>query len=352
MPGALSRPALGGETIRPMKARIAPLIARLRESSPNYARAARIAGITLGIVAFCFLLAGPVTLALPQSCNACHADTGEYAQWNESAHARIGCQECHVERGYLFGAGNSASLVTELSRQVLGGHGDGAWVPDSACLSCHPEIGHEETFVVGTLRVSHAGMAEGGYRCVDCHSDTAHELDPSVIEQPTMATCASCHNGERAAKSCETCHPDAAEDGAAQRHDAEWARTHGSNWQSLHGMGELATCVLCHEPSKCESCHGVPLPHDKGFAANHGSLAVDTREACITGCHTTSFCDSCHGIEMPHPAGFLEGHSSIANDIEDEACSRCHTTASCNDCHRRHVHPSGPHPLRFATPGR
>lgn len=287
------------------------------------------------------VLAGPVSLAIPASCNLCHAHTGEYEQWQRSPHAEVACQQCHVERGYLGGLSNTALLLSESGKTLSGDVSDVAWVPDDACMECHPEIGGEQPFTTAGLRMQHAGLSDGGYRCVECHLGVAHEPHVDRIPQPTMSTCATCHNNVRVSGQCDICHTGDRSADEARRHDAELAKTHGVNWRSLHGMGDLQTCTLCHEPSKCEACHGVPLPHDSGFGATHGAEAVlGGREPCLT-CHTASFCDSCHGIEMPHPDGFLPAHSSLAEGLEDPLCIRCHTTANCAECHKRHIHPGG-----------
>lgn len=283
-------------------------------------------------------LSGPVSLAVPASCSWCHASSGVYDQWRASSHADAACQRCHVDRGRLAGLGNSVALASESWRSVFGGPGDTAWVPDEACLSCHPSIGEEEAFTTGGLRMSHVGLSEGGYQCMECHRDAAHAVRPGRLPEPTMSTCTRCHNNVAVSGACEVCHSEKRGADEARRVDAEWAKTHGENWQALHGMGDLATCTVCHEPEKCEGCHGMPLPHDSGFAATHGGLAAVSKEPCYA-CHTTAFCDSCHGMEMPHPGSFLPEHSSVAEGYEDPLCKRCHTVANCNECHIRHTHP-------------
>lgn len=285
------------------------------------------------------LAVGPVSLVVPVSCNACHGESGAYAQWKASAHSDAGCQDCHAERGYLAGLGNSAALATEVWRSVFGGPGDAAWVPDEACLDCHPDIGSEQTFTVGELRMSHVGLAEAGYRCVECHGDAAHEYRSGIIPEPKMSTCVRCHNNVSASGKCGLCHAGTTEADKARRVDAEWSKTHGANWQQLHGMGELSTCSLCHRPEECESCHGMPLPHDSGFGATHGTRSMESIDRCLQ-CHTQAYCDSCHGLEMPHPDGFLAQHSSVAEGHDDPLCKRCHVMANCTECHTRHIHPA------------
>ena len=80
--------------------------------------------IAVAVVAVVAVASGPLTLAAPGSCNACHARSGEYLEWRESAHATAGCETCHTQRGYLLGLGNSAALGSEVWRTVFGGRGD------------------------------------------------------------------------------------------------------------------------------------------------------------------------------------------------------------------------------------
>lgn len=318
-----------------MRERLRRGLARARVAVVRSRHGVVVASLALVILG---LAAGPASLAAPASCNWCHAGSGVYDQWRGSAHADARCQQCHVDRGYLAGLGNSAALASEVWRSVFGGPGDTAWVPDEACLGCHPTIGGEETFTVAGLRMSHIGLAEGGFQCMECHRDAAHEPPADRIPEPTMSTCARCHNNVAVSGACEVCHAGKRAPDEARRVDAEWSKTHGENWRALHGMGELSTCTVCHEPKKCEGCHGMPLPHDSGFAATHGGLAVLSKEPCYT-CHTTAFCHSCHGMEMPHPDGFLPEHSAIAESYDDPLCKRCHTVANCHECHIRHTHP-------------
>jgi len=316
---------------------------RIRGLVERHWRAALALAVPLIVLG---LVSGPVSLAVPRTCDACHDASGEYTEWTESSHADASCESCHEQRGYVFGLGNSIALGSEVWRTVFGPQGDTAWVADDACIRCHPGIGNEETLVVNGLRMSHRGLREAGFRCAECHAAAAHVLDEDRIDEPTMSTCAECHDNRTASGECVVCHPDAEGSGERERRDAEFARTHGANWESTHGMGDLTTCVLCHEPAKCESCHGVALPHDSGFAATHGRNAVPGRGPCVAACHTTAFCDSCHGIEMPHPGSFLPEHSSIAQGYEDPVCARCHTTTNCDECHEKHIHPGGPHSMR------
>ena len=311
------------------------------QPSRSTGRAVR-AVLTLGLLAFiAFALSGPATLAYPRSCTACHISKVAYSDWHTSSHASVRCERCHTDRAYLAGVGNSFALASDALGSLGGASGGSVVVPDSACTSCHPQSELLRPVVSGSLRMSHAGLAEGGFRCMDCHSGVAHKVPASPASVPTMSTCARCHNNVKVSGKCAVCHTQQKSADVVRRSDPEWSKTHGPQWRQLHGMGDLSNCTMCHEPQECQKCHGVPLPHDENFIADHGKTALQSKQLCLN-CHNQSFCDNCHGFPIPHPAGFLPAHSKIAKSVEDPRCIRCHIADDCAMCHKSHVHPNGP----------
>jgi predicted CXXCH cytochrome family protein len=286
------------------------------------------------------LLAGPLTLMRPQTCRACHVPAVAYDSWRASSHASVPCQGCHTDRASLAGVGNTVGLVSDAIQAARHGAVDPVPVPDAACVSCHPDLQTQTAFVRGGLRMSHKGLAKADYRCTDCHVDAAHGVSEYRLVKPTMSMCASCHNNDKVSGTCTICHVDGKSQDEARGSDPEWSKTHGPNWRKTHGMGDLSTCVLCHDSAKCEKCHGMPLPHDQNFLPLHGNYAVKSRERCRS-CHRDTFCDSCHGMPMPHPVGFLATHSKSAKNDKDPLCGRCHILGTCTQCHESHVHPGG-----------
>jgi hypothetical protein len=151
-----------------------------------------------------------------------------------------------------------------------------------------------------------------------------------------MGRCVECHTDMDVSIECETCHTEGYE-----RDDllsGPFRVTHGANWKSTHGMGDLAQCVLCHQETDCAKCHGPGIPHTAGFGTTHGQTSLSDDAACES-CHKSEFCSDCHQLEMPHPASFLPEHSGLVASTNDPACIRCHTEEDCVRCHQRHIHP-------------
>ena len=121
-----------------------------------------------------------------------------------------------------------------------------------------------------------------------------------------------------------------------------WRVTHGANWKTTHGMGDLKTCQGCHATATfCASCHHVVIPHAENYLAVHGPEVLSRangRTDCLV-CHRVYSCDNCHGLPMPHPNDFLKQHSSYVKKNGRTVCSRCHDESSCTNCHTRHTHP-------------
>lgn len=297
---------------------------------------AKVAGAVSALALLLFLAAGPATLAAPRTCASCHS--AAYAKWQASPHAKVGCGSCHTDRAAALGLGNSVGLLGDVTHTGAGSNV--LPVPNTGCLRCHPSAKLDATVLTSSgLRMSHRGLLAAGYRCVDCHADVAHSVPAARSTRPTMSRCATCHNNEKVTGACTTCHAEAASKVQARQVDPEWSKTHGPDWKTLHGMGDLSTCTLCHARADCQKCHGLPMPHDDAFVADHGTVAKQGVQVCLA-CHQQSFCDSCHGIQMPHPAGFLAAHPTVAKE-PNAPCLRCHTQANCDDCHQAHVHPYG-----------
>ena len=264
-------------------------------------------------------------------CRSCHPE-----RTTGGVHTQIGCADCHARGAEArLAAGIHATSGTITLRSVLGQTSETSAVRNTSCGACHDDI-YGRTVALDGLRMAHSTCIPEDAACGSCHGDALHERaggKPAVAE---MDTCLSCHGKIQRKEGCDLCHSGKRQR-AAER--TGWSVTHGANWQTTHGAGDLDTCAFCHfEPESCTRCH-IAMPHPEDWTGAHGGVAAEESRKACTNCHQNAFCDSCHGIEMPHPATWLEQHPRKTAGYEDSACLRCHLPDDCSACHVMHTHP-------------
>lgn len=303
-------------------------------SPPGWSR--RIIWIVVVLIVVAVLGAGAYNAVALPGCSSCHGrQPGFLAATAASPHAQVACRACHVPSGWIdrfaFGLRQPFHMFVPV---VRGPARDAAAVPDSRCLACHRKI--ESTVVVANgIRIAH-GTCSVGATCSDCHSTTAHGKATPWVRTYDMERCLECHvTKEQTA--CDLCHEgrrttDRVNTGA-------FALTHGPQWRKTHGMGNPATCTVCHQSDDCARCHGDGVPHEPKFIDTHAEVSQRKNAKC-GGCHAPTFCSTCHGIAMPHPAQFTREHAKAAKS-KPLLCKRCHAGADCTGCHVKHIHPGG-----------
>ncbi len=255
---------------------------------------------------------------------------------SKSAHRDADCYACHGgadfgERWIRFG--RDATAVFRLGRIAE------ASVGNHACVDCHDDL--REVVEARGLRMSHSTCLSAVTRCTVCHADTAHP-QASPARMLDMGSCTSCHDGRRAPDTCATCHVGKRD--VPREGSNAWRVTHGANWKSTHGMGDLTTCRVCHADADCTKCH-LGVPHRSDWAATHGAEAEKAGKAKCLVCHIRALCDGCHGTVMPHPSGWLAAHPTSTTPAQaagDGLCRGCHSETDCRECHELHVHPGIP----------
>ncbi len=272
---------------------------------------------------------------LPSFCNVCHSR--DYQTWRESSHRKVTCNFCHQRSGILGIGIQRVKVLRMVSNEITGLYKRPvtADVKREQCRLCHLDV---ETRVVvkNAIRVSHDEFTKKGWQCTECHNTVAHNGSVPKKEFGTMEKCLECHNLEQSSTACTLCHVEGV---ARERrvYSDTWKITHGPNWRTIHGMGNLLTCNVCHGKAYCSRCHKIDLPHSEAWMATHGKVAQQFPDSCMQ-CHRENLCKSCHKIEMPHPPGFLPAHSEFVKARGEELCLRCHMKASCTICHARHIH--------------
>ncbi|NTU70915.1 MAG: hypothetical protein HGB10_03725 [Coriobacteriia bacterium] len=269
-------------------------------------------------------------------CASCHAKDTEFAQaTRDASHASVECVACHVSPKRIDRLSYGFRQLFHMVLPIMEAPGrEWAAVADERCLACHKAIEKAPSSANG-LRIQHITCAERA-ACTDCHSTTAHGAATKWVREYSMDGCLKCHV-ELGSTKCDTCHDDKSEDKRIQT--SVFAVTHGKDWLKNHGMGDSASCIVCHQSDKCAKCHGPGLPHDKEFLEKHSTISKDPAAKCSM-CHMDSFCADCHGLEMPHTRTFTRNHATRAK-IAESLCKRCHEASDCQTCHIKHIHPGG-----------
>ncbi|MFZ0800208.1 MAG: cytochrome b/b6 domain-containing protein [Terriglobales bacterium] len=295
-----------------------------------------------------------------EECLACHGQAGmksdagksisiDPAKHAASAHAVLGCKDCHTSikefphpakiakvKCATCHADEAKSLPTS-AHSILG---------ESACASCHGSV-HELTTAEKLMPA----------KCAECHGEELKALESSIHGQaakhgdPDAPKCVSCHGPIHAVKSsseadstiapknipdtCAKCHSDA---GFLSRHQIPVAHPVASYKQSVHGRA----VALGKDAATCSSCHGshdIYPATDERSRVNHWKVPETCGqchkeiarefnesvhgEAVKAGVRDAPVCIDCHGehliIDPKSAASPLN-----ARNISEETCGRCH----------------------------
>jgi formate dehydrogenase gamma subunit len=316
--------------------------------------------IALIYLALTLTVATAASSAADQECLACHGQAGmksdagksisiDPAKHAASAHAILGCKDCHTAiKDFPHPAkvakvqcatchADEAKSFPASAHSILG---------ESACASCHGSV-HELT----TAEKLMPG------KCEECHAQEVSDLASSIHGQaakngdPDAPKCVSCHGPIHAVKAsseadspvarknmadtCAKCHSDA---GFLSRHEIPVAHPADSYKQSVHGRAvalgkDAATCSSCHGthdiypatdarsrvnhwkvPATCGQCH-------KEIAREFNESVHG--EAVKDGVRDAPVCIDCHGehliMDPKNPGSPLN-----AENVSSQTCGRCH----------------------------
>lgn len=299
-----------------------------------------------------------------EACLACHGTPGMKSaagkdisvnptKHAESAHAVLGCQDCHtsikdfphpVKVAKVQCATCHEQEVKDFATSVHSVLGE------TACASCHGSV-HEltttETLAPAKCNECHAGevkqfaasihgqAAKNGDadapKCVSCHGSihavkTASDADSTVARKNLADTCAKCHSDA----------------GFLSRHLIPVAHPVESYKQSVHGR---AVAAGSDKAADCNSCHGnhdIYPARDPRSRVNHWRVS-DTCATCHqeiakaygesvhgtalkAGAKDAPACVDCHGehliLDPKNPASPV-----YAANVSAETCGRCHSDA-------------------------
>lgn len=208
------------------------------------------------------------------------------------------------------------------------------------CTSCHLDLDKvfKQGGADGLLYRHKRHFAKGVSDCSMCHPVNVHVND--TINKPTMTRCFVCHGLTKLAiapGTCTTCHPRDFSKLPQSHKKASWATAHGKK-----SSQEKIPCGVCHEDKTCSSCHGVTMPHAKGWKkAPHVKAFFSTGMEVCARCHPRSpssggrdFCDKCHHREGPAGTSWLRYHRTVVKSDFGKKCFSCHSSETCATCHQ------------------
>jgi hypothetical protein len=105
-----------------------------------------VAGLSLlGFVFAGTLLFSAVSLGTsqPSFCGRCHVMEPYIAAWEQSAHADVNCESCHLTPGFFGFIGGKIAGLQVVANYIRGDYEDwsfNAAVSNASCLQCHDEI--------------------------------------------------------------------------------------------------------------------------------------------------------------------------------------------------------------------
>lgn len=288
--------------------------------------------------AIILIVAFGVGISFPQACGKCHTGQEHVDTWRASTHRAVGCRRCHWQPGPIGLIQAEADVVRMArvwasSQNAVAGGSSGVSVPNGACKSCHRGVVRKTT--EGRIRVSHRELADAGYACTACHAKTGHA--PRGDTRPmTMDLCLECHDGKRAPKRCDYCHPSGGFGPEKGITAEDYPRVQISR----------RDCEGCHSTKPCTKCHGVYLPHSFPYAqgGGHAREAFAQPDLCLSRCHTTSNCRKCHSRVSGHGPNWKTTHGESGTAFCNIACHHQAYVAHlpgvtpsatfCDNCHK------------------
>ncbi|MGB1700378.1 MAG: cytochrome c3 family protein, partial [Nannocystaceae bacterium] len=208
-----------------------------------------------------------VHLDLGLTCAPCHASaTTSTRSADDLGVAADACDGCHETQHPWAAAAPGAT--TSVRRPAT-------------CDTCHfydddPLQGRsrrQRAALAPMLVFNHALHHRAGASCEGCHQNIRKNLPGTAHASglPREESCLTCHDGKRASKDCQTCHPtdrtgrlQLAAGGVrgvsklvpAGTHD--WGMAHDLNFVERHGTVagvDSARCAACHAEDECQECH-------------------------------------------------------------------------------------------------
>jgi len=369
--------------------------------------------ILLVVFAVASLAAASYTERSSFCVSACHEMNPYGVTWKTSVHRNVACVKCHIKPGFVSLVKAKGSALREVyvhfAGEVKAPIAVTEHVPSSTCREsgCHSRNAAYDRVVLRTTTTL-AGSGSGGgspgalaspapaatallvaagaspqaaapaspappvvfshdrhtgVQCIECHDRVVHRVVPgrTYVDPRSMTFCMTCHDGKRAAATCQTCH--------APPHEARGACTDchvSGTWAS--DFKHPVALGPSHQALVCEKCHTQSTPQAMGFASGcvschakrHATVSITLCAKChvpthfkpSTFKHPRSGCESCHKPPHPDRGTCLRCHTlkswanrlghpfPLAGTHTSFVCEKCHTKGisapglDCSSCHR------------------
>lgn len=336
------------------------------------------------------------------SCHGILADT--ITAHEHSPHATTNCASCHMPVGAspLSFVLHKVEGLDEVSRTLSGDYtlplnSDSAValsMPSDRCTQCHDPLTLKNAPRPGH-KTNHLRHAAKGVACTICHNRTGHTEDfqltlAASAKQPkgwkhadfmTMQACFRCHTQEAVKGAprgrCLNCHTPSfqlvpadhkvtgfsakghgqmasveetrakwltAAESSVTREATSNAGTSTALWNvsQRKKIEQVNECSTCHAKAFCTDCHGIAMPHPRGFAESHPNTNGANSQVC-TKCHgaPSGFCFDCHhgtrlGVKLDPKKTWRQQHASVAEKRGSKGCVQldgCHSPVYCAKCH-------------------
>lgn len=274
------------------------------------------------LVAILSLLAA-LTLALRASLKVTPDRPANPLKFSHTFHVKeqgIGCTDCHASAGESV---RSSDNLRPTHDNCMTCHEEQV---NTDCAYCHtspedipPSVAPDrETIFSHQLHASQQNID-----CQSCHAGLDDAVTAGKANMPSMATCVTCHEEQRVATVCETCHTDFVSLKPKNHLAGDFKLGHKKI--SRFGMKD-ASCATCHAESFCQDCHmgGETESFGRGREKN-GEPLVRT---------STSDSPKQLKLQQVHSLDYRNTHpiDAKAKTID---CTSCHETKSfCVDCHQ------------------
>ena len=199
-----------------------------------------VAGIVLvaiGLVSIPFYVT-----TTPSFCYNCHVMEPFVDSWEQSAHRKFGCDECHVRPGVTNRIVNQLVVTQNVYLNLLGKADMPEQIRSATNRNCLQDGCHSlnrTASTSGDLKIPHRQHVRlRDLQCKDCHFNVVHTSEGGT-PIPPMGVCAMCHDGESAPNECSTCHetPPTAE----EEHPTLALESHADI-----AVGRIRDCLRCH----------------------------------------------------------------------------------------------------------